>query len=119
MRLIFLCIGGWFVLAIAATFASADPVVVRTDWGKAPLAAGEPLLMNVIVARYGRPVAGKPPVVKIRHGRDTRTFKATRTDRRGVYQVRLVFPTAGRWNYEIPYGGHVRRSVVEIGRATR
>ncbi len=94
MRLIFACIGGWFVLAFATTLASADPVTIRVDRPSALPAAGEPYLMNVIVAKCGRHVSGKPPVVEIRHGRETRVFHAVRTGRPGIYRVRVVLPTA-------------------------
>jgi hypothetical protein len=46
-----------------------------------------------------------------------RTFIAKATDRIGVYRARVVFPTAGRWRYEV-YDGFTQYGGARIHRFT-
>jgi hypothetical protein len=114
MRLVFAVIAGWFVLALGVTLAAADPVSVQIVPPGTEAQTGQPWTANVIIARYGRPVAGRAPVVRIRQGGETREVRATPTGHDGVYRVRLVFPVPGRWNYEVPYGRTVDRGTVTV-----
>jgi hypothetical protein len=87
------------------------------------LAADEPWVVNVTVLQHGlasQPLCCLRPTVTIRRvarlsstsaGPVTSlTFRARPTRRAGVYRVRVVFPTAGTWRYEVydgftEYGG--------------
>jgi hypothetical protein len=112
---VFASIAGWFALALCATVAAADPVTVRLAAPARPAEAGEPWTANVIIAKYGRPLTASAPALRVRQGRVIRVVHAAPTGRRGVYRVRVVFPTAGRWSFEAPFGHTVRRPSVDVG----
>ena len=50
------------------------------------------------------PLDDLKPAVTIANGDATKTFAATPTGKPGEYRARVVFPTAGRWTYEIDDG---------------
>jgi hypothetical protein len=56
------------------------------------------------------PLMGVIPTLTIRNGSTTKTFKGTPTDANGVSTIKVVFPSAGKWSYEVydgftMYGG--------------
>ncbi len=61
--------------------------------------------VDITVLQHGRtPLPDLQPVVSIRNGATTKNFAANPTDRTGVYRAEVVFPTTGRWTYEIDDG---------------
>jgi hypothetical protein len=83
--------GGWATVGLSSTPAGTDP--------------GQPWNVNITVLQHGRtPLEGVQPVVTIRNGDATKRFNAKATSKPGVYRASVVFPTAGRWTYEINDG---------------
>jgi hypothetical protein len=69
------------------------------------IAPGEPWDVDLTVLQHGRtPVEGVTPTVYIRSDDATKAFTAEPTGKPGVYHARVVFPRAGRWNYEVNDG---------------
>ena len=91
--------GGW------ATVGVGPP-----DDGVGP---GDTWDAQLTVLQHGNPetpLAGLSPTVTITNGKTTKTFKAAPTDATGVYVAHVVFPSAGKWSYEVydgftQYGG--------------
>jgi hypothetical protein len=68
---------------------------------------GEPWRVTLTVLQHGlRPLDGIRPVVHIRSvdGAATHSFPARPAGKPGVYRANVVFPSAGRWSYEIEDG---------------
>jgi hypothetical protein len=83
--------------ALAGGFATAG--LSSTPAG---IAAGQPWKVDITVLQHGRtPLQGLTPVVRIRSGGTTREFTAKPTRKAGVYRAEVVFPKAGRWDYEV------------------
>ncbi len=84
--------GGWATVGLSSTPAGAEP--------------GKPWNVDITVLQHGTtPMQGITPFVNITGaGGETRQFAATPTDKPGVYRASVVFPTAGRWSYEIDDG---------------
>jgi hypothetical protein len=62
-------------------------------------------VVDITVLQHGvTPLQDVKPAVTISSGDARRTFAATPTGKPGVYRARVVFPTAGRWQYEIDDG---------------
>ena len=73
-----------------------------TPAGTAP---GQPWDVDITVLQHGRtPLEGVTPVVRISSGGTTKNFPAKPTGKAGVYRASVVFPTAGKWTYEIDDG---------------
>jgi hypothetical protein len=80
--------GGWATVGLSST-----PAGVVT---------GKPWNVDITVLQHGRtPLAGIEPAVEITSGGVTREFDAKPTGKPGVYRTAVVFPTAGRWTYEV------------------
>jgi hypothetical protein len=59
---------------------------------------------EVKVLQHGEtPLTGVHPTVTIRNDvtGQVKTFKATATDEPGVYLAKVVFPSKGKWSYEV------------------
>jgi hypothetical protein len=83
--------------ALAGGFATAG--LSSTPEGIAP---GQPWKVDITVLQHGRtPLEGLTPVVRIRSGGTMRDFIAEPTRKAGVYRAEVVFPEAGRWDYEV------------------
>jgi hypothetical protein len=66
------------------------------------LGAGEPWKVDITVLQHGRtPLDGLVPRVRIRSGDTTHEVVAEPAGKPGVYHADVVFPTAGRWSYEV------------------
>lgn len=81
------------------------------------LAPGEPWVVELTLLQHGRtPLDGvKPTVIVTRaDGGASRTFGAVATGRRGVYRARIVFPSAGRWDYVVDDGFSMRHSFAPV-----
>lgn len=67
--------------------------------------AGETWTTNVIVTMPGNGrFGGASPKMIIHKGSVRETFAATRTGRKGVYRVQVVFPSRGKWSYGVDDG---------------
>jgi YtkA-like len=83
--------GGWATVGLSSTPAGTPP--------------GQPWDVDITVLQHGRtPLEGVAPSVHISSGDTTKTFVAEPTGEPGVYHARVVFPKAGRWNYEVHDG---------------
>jgi hypothetical protein len=83
--------GGWATVGLSSTPAGTSP--------------GEPWDVDVTVLQHGRtPLGDVTPVITITDGAVTRRFEAKPTARTGVYHARVVFPSAGRWTYQVADG---------------
>jgi hypothetical protein len=122
MRRSLLVLAAASALVLAGTAAAGGWATVQLSSTPRGLSAGEPWVVNITVLQHGRtPLDGLKPTLTIRKspritssfatGRlTTRTFAARPTGRTGVYRVRVVFPSAGTWRYEVfdgfvQYGG--------------
>lgn len=89
--------GGWATVQLSST-----PKGVK---------AGQAWVVDVKVLQHGQtPVNGCKPTITIRNGTATKTFPARKLAALGMYRVRVVFPKAGMWRYEVydgfaKYGG--------------
>jgi hypothetical protein len=66
------------------------------------IAPGQPWKVDITVLQHGRtPLAGLTPKVRIHCGSTTHEVVASPTGKAGVYRASVVFPSAGRWDYEV------------------
>jgi hypothetical protein len=119
MRRLLLAVG---LLLVAAPAAQAG------GWATAGLsstpagtAAGAPWVVDITVLQHGvTPMRDVQPTVTISSGDATKSFAAKPTGKPGVYRASVVFPTAGKWDYEV-YDGFVSEPhtypAVQIGGA--
>lgn len=109
----------------ASTALAGGWATVKLSSSPKNLSAGEPWIVDVTVLQHGlatQPLCCLKPTLTIRRATSARTtssstkvpqartFKARETSRVGVYRVRVVFPGAGVWRYEVydgftQYGG--------------
>ena len=69
------------------------------------LGAGTPWKVDITVLQHGRtPLDGIHPSLTIRAGGTERVFDTRPTGKSGVYRAEVVFPRAGRWEYEVRDG---------------
>ena len=79
--------GGWATVSLSSTPTGKDWVV------------------DLTVLQHGRsPLNDVQPVVTIRSGDTIKDFSARPTGKPGTYRAEVVFPSAGRWTYEIDDG---------------
>ncbi len=87
------------VPAVAGAGGFATAGLSSTPEGVAP---GQPWKVDITVLQHGRtPLEGITPRVRISSGAKTREFAAKPTGKPGVYRAEVVFPSAGRWDYEV------------------
>jgi hypothetical protein len=66
---------------------------------------------QITILQHGMtPLSGVSPTVTIRQGSTVKTFKATPAGHPGKYVAKVVFPSGGKWTYEVydgftQYGG--------------
>ena len=83
--------GGWATVSLSSTPTGVQP--------------GKPWAVDLTVLQHGRtPLPDLQPVVTIRSGERIKDFAAKPTGKPGVYRAEVVFPTAGRWTYQIDDG---------------
>jgi hypothetical protein len=83
--------GGWATVGLSSTPAGTEP--------------GKPWNVNMTILQHGRtPLDDLSPTITIRNGDATKTFNAEPTGKPGVYRASVVFPSAGKWNYEVNDG---------------
>jgi MYXO-CTERM domain-containing protein len=106
------------LLLALALFALAAPAsALAGGWATAGLSPpdggvgpGDTWNADVTILQHGQtPLAGVSPTVTIRNAStgEAKTFAAKPTDRVGVYRAKVVFPSAGKWSYEV-YDGFTR-----------
>ena len=94
--------------AAAGGWASAGLGPPPDDMGP-----GETWNAKITILQHGNPetpLPGLAPTVTIRKGSISKTFPAVETKTLGEYVAKVVFPSAGRWTYEVydgfaAYGG--------------
>ena len=83
--------GGWATVGLSSTPAGTQP--------------GKPWSVDLTILQHGRtPLADVQPVITITNGDTSRRFMATPTAKTGVYHADVVFPSSGRWTYQIDDG---------------
>lgn len=83
--------GGWATVGLSSTPAGTAP--------------GTPWNVELTILQHGRtPLDGLSPTITIRNGDAAKTFAATPAGKPGVYRAAVVFPTAGKWTYEVNDG---------------
>ena len=83
--------GGWSTVGLSSTPNGVGP--------------GKAWVVDITVLQHGRtPLADVQPVVTIKNADGHKDFAAKPTAKTGVYRASVVFPTAGRWTYEIDDG---------------
>jgi hypothetical protein len=110
-------------LVCTGTALAGGWATVKLSSSPKGLSAGEPWVVNITVLQHGlesQPLCCLSPTITIRKvaaGRSmssssavSKTFRARSTGRIGVYRARVVFPSAGKWRYEVfdgftEYGG--------------
>ena len=93
------------VLLLLPAAAHAKGTDVRISYAPNGTDAGEPWVTTVIVTMPGNGrLDGVSPRMIIRKGSVRRTFRAEPTGKRGVYRVRVVFPSRGEWSYGVHDG---------------
>jgi hypothetical protein len=79
--------GGWATVSLSSTPSARQWTV------------------DLTVLQHGQtPLDDLQPVVTISNGATTKDFAAKPTGKAGTYRADVVFPTAGRWTYEIDDG---------------
>ena len=103
MRRVLLAVGLWLVLAPAAQAGGWATVgLSSTPDGMAP---GKQWVVDLTVLQHGvTPLTDVKPAVVISSGDQREVFAAKPTGKPGVYRAEVVFPSAGRWTYQIDDG---------------
>ena len=108
------------LLAVTVLALLAPASALAGGWATAGLSppdggvgAGDTWNADVTILQHGQtPLADVIPTVTIRNaatGKE-KTFTARPTDKVGVYRAKVVFPSTGKWSYEVydgftQYGG--------------
>ena len=101
-------------LVCASAALAGNWATVQLSSSPKGLSADEPWVVNIKVLQHGlasQPLSGLKPTVTISRVAPVRstsaslkkalTFRARPTSRPGVYRARVVFPSAGKWRYEV------------------
>lgn len=100
------------LIALALVALAAPASAFAGGWATAGLAPppgdigpGDEWNAEVTVLQHGRtPLEGVEPAVTITNGSTDKSFSAKPTDEPGVYVAEVVFPSAGKWRYEVDDG---------------
>ena len=108
------------LIPLALLALAAPSSALAGGWATAGLAppdggvgAGDTWNAQVNILQHGQtPLSGVSPTVTIRNTStgEAKTFDAKATDEAGVYVAKVVFPSEGKWSYEVydgftQYGG--------------
>jgi hypothetical protein len=106
---------GLAFLALALPASAAAGGWASAGLGPPPddMGPGETWNAKMTILQHGNPqtpLSALSPSVTIRKGSVAKTFVAKETDKPGVYVAKVVFPSAGKWSYEVydgftMYGG--------------
>ncbi len=94
-------------LAVTGTASAGGWATVGLSSQPTGIGAGEPWQAEITILQHGRtPLGGLTPVVTIREAAsgDTERFVAYETTETGIYDVEVVFPSAGEWNVVVDSG---------------
>ena len=84
------------------------PAAHAGGWATVSLSStptGKNWTVDLTVLQHGRtPLNDLQPVVTIRSGDTIKDFAAKPTGKPGTYRAQVVFPTTGRWTYQIDDG---------------
>ena len=94
--------------ALAGGWATAGVGPPPDDMGP-----GQTWDAKVTILQHGNPetpLMGVVPTMTIRNGSVSKTFEGTETNLAGVSTIKVVFPSSGKWSYEVydgftQYGG--------------
>lgn len=99
------------LLALAVLAAVAAPTADAGGWATVGLSSlptgvgpGDTWKVDITVLQHGRtPLEGIAPVLTItnRDGTTSRQFVGAPAGRPGVYRAEVVFPSEGRWSYQV------------------
>jgi hypothetical protein len=96
------------LLLAASLLLLLTPAAHAGGWATVSLSStptGKHWVVDLTVLQHGRtPLDDVHPVVTIRNGHTSKDFAATATGKPGTYRAKVVFPTAGRWSYQIDDG---------------
>ena len=119
------------LLALAVVAVVAPASALGGGWATAGLApppddigAGDTWNARITILQHGvTPLEGVTPTLTIRNDGTTKTFKAAPTAETGVYVAKVVFPTEGKWSYEVydgfgEYGGAKTHSFAPVSIGT-
>jgi hypothetical protein len=101
-----------FLIALALVAVAMPASAFAGGWATAGLApppgdigAGDTWKAELTLLQHGQtPLEGVEPVVTIKNGSTDKAFPAKATDKPGVYVAEVVFPSAGKWSYEVDDG---------------
>jgi hypothetical protein len=123
MRKQLIIVAAALALVCASTALAGGWATVKLSSSPKGVSAGETWVVDITVLQHGlatQPLCCLSPTLTIRKvatARSTsassaasKTFRARSTGRIGVYRARVVFPSAGKWRYEVfdgftQYGG--------------
>lgn len=98
------------LLALAVVAAAVPAAAAGGGWATVGLSSlptglgpGDTWKVDITVLQHGRtPLEGIAPVLTITNGDGTtREFVGSPTGRPGVYRAEVVFPSEGRWSYQV------------------
>lgn len=98
-------------LALPATALAGGTATVGVTPPEGAVGAGDKWDARITVLQHGEtPLDGVTPTLTIRNGSESRTFKGVPTGEPGVYTASVIFPSEGKWSYEVydgftEYGG--------------
>ncbi|MDP9492018.1 MAG: FixH family protein [Actinomycetota bacterium] len=100
------------LIALALVALAAPVSAFAGGWATAGLApppdevgAGDTWNARITILQHGQtPLEGVTPTVTIRNGPTVKSFKAKPTGEPGIYAAKVVFPSAGKWSYEVKDG---------------
>jgi hypothetical protein len=105
MRTLAIAIAAFAVLAVPAAVHAGGWATVTLAPPPAGLEAEETWTAELTVLRHGvTPTDGATPSLTIRGESGPQTFRATPAGTTGKYVAQVVFPSGGRWDYDVDDG---------------
>lgn len=120
------------LIALALVALAAPVSAFAGGWATAGLApppdevgAGDTWNARITILQHGQtPLEGVTPTVTIRNGSTAKSFTGKPTGEAGIYVAKVVFPSEGKWSYEVKDGFHLygggqthKFAAVDIGTA--
>lgn len=100
------------LIGLALVALAMPAAALGGGWATAGLApppedvgAGDTWNARITILQHGQtPLDGVVPTVTINNGDTTKSFTAKPTGEAGIYLAKVVFPSAGKWSYEVADG---------------
>ena len=120
------------LIALALVALAAPVSAFAGGWATAGLApppdevgAGDTWNARITILQHGQtPLEGVTPTVTIRNGPTEKSFTAKPAGEPGIYVAKVIFPSEGKWSYEVKDGFHLygggqthKFAAVDIGTA--